>query len=79
MQDLRYVQSKQTQSRLDTELAGGTRQSFCKEDNYFILDRASFNQEINAQYDIDIRAWGAAPTVIARGLHGVAVPLAKSR
>jgi len=73
------VENKPIQSKPDMELEGGIHQSSYNEDEYFILDRASFNQGINAQYDIDIRVGGAAPTVIARGPHAVAVPLAKGR
>lgn len=58
---------------------GGTAQSSCNNEDYFVIDRAAFNQGINAQFDIDIRGGGAAPTLVARGPHAVATPLGKSR
>jgi len=41
--------------------------------DYFILDRASFNQGINAKYDMKIARGGAVPTLVARGPHAVAI------
>ena len=52
--------------------------SNCHEEDdgdYYILDRAAFNQGINAQYDIIIQRGGAVPTIIAKGPHAVAVPV----
>lgn len=41
----------------------------------YIIDRAAFNQGINAKYDMIITEGGVFPTLVARGPHAVAVPL----
>ena len=44
------------------------------DNDYFVIDRASFNQGINAKYDMKIARGGAAPTLVARGPCAVAIP-----
>lgn len=39
--------------------------------DYFVIDRAAFNQGENAKYDIEIRGGGYCPTLVARGPHAV--------
>lgn len=43
------------------------------ENDYFVLDRASFNQGKNAKYNIKIERGGQSPTLVARGPHAVAI------
>ena len=43
--------------------------------DYFIIDRAAYNQGVNAQYDMIIQRGGAMPTLIAKGPHAVALPV----
>lgn len=79
MHDLRCASIEPIQLGLDMELEGGTAQSSCNNEDYFVIDRAAFNQGVNAQYTIDIRCGGNMPTLVARGPHAVAVSLDESR
>ena len=52
---------------------GNGLQRSASDSDYFILDRASFNQGINAKYKMTISRGGYMPTLVAKGPHAVAV------
>lgn len=66
MQGSRCVNNTQTPLEPDTELGGETHRS------YFTIDRAAFNQGMNALYEPQIVEGGVAPTLAARGPCAVA-------
>ena len=44
--------------------------------DYFIIDRAAFNQGENAKFDMQITRGGYCPTLVARGPCAVVTPVA---
>lgn len=43
--------------------------------DYFVIDRAAFNQGENAKFDMQITRGGYCPTLVARGPCAVVIPV----
>lgn len=67
MHDLRCVNIEPIQLGLDMELEGETARLSCNNEDYFVIDRVAFNQGINAQFDIDIRAGEQSQRLLQEG------------